>query len=81
MSFLDTRRCLCLDVVRPADLQGLPQEAHQHGSHLHPQQEGQQDSGRRHEEEAVVREQEGSEARPSEERVETLSAVRDIISH
>ena len=23
MSFLDTRRCLCLDVVRPADLQQI----------------------------------------------------------
>jgi len=28
MSFLDTRRCLCLDVERPADLQGLYLKKH-----------------------------------------------------
>ena len=28
MSFLDTRRCLCLDVERPADFQGLYLKKH-----------------------------------------------------
>ena len=43
------RRPLPVDAQRPAHQQGLPEEAHQPGAHLHPEQEGRQDGEGFHE--------------------------------